>query len=340
MRISLLYCLFIIVLSLMPSIRAAQGYPVERTGKLKLFEEVVHASKVDSSRPVVLYDNLRYRHGKESGDYPVLEKGCNRLIPANIVNVNLNMTYLFHSPVKPADDMLGELIYANIELKKMLEKYKSIQKRAVKIAEVSGSPSYVDSPFSIYMPLPEVVIQGSEINLARQKQNAAETDSSSSVSKGGKSFSLASNVKKLENSISRVFAVASPLSVSKSSSPGPEHVESEQTQTAIDVPRPVVIRNSAPEKFVNLASRAQTVTGYSSGYAGRPARYPGSPDTAEANKSKEDRAPRDIAPGELPWWIRAPSEFITYCMNNKIEAGIMLLLFIFVMNIIGSIFRR
>jgi len=338
LRTYFLYSLLITALLLIPLCKSARCYPVSRTGELKLFEQLVRTSTVDTQRPVVLYDNLRYRHGGEE-DSPVLEKGCRCLIPADIINVNLNMTCLFHSPVKPAEDMLGELIYANIELKKMLEKYESIQKRAVKIAEASGSPAFIDSPYSIYMPLPDLMIQGFEIEKAKQKHNVPESEVSSR-SRVDKPLSLSKDVKKLENSINRVLTRALPVTVSSSPSNAAEQTAVEKVEGAIDMPRPVIIRNSAPEKFVNMASRSLTVSGLSAGTAGRTAHYSGTQGSSEATKPEQDRTLRDINPGELPWWIKAPSEFITYCMNNKIEAGIMLLVFIFFMNIIGGIFRR
>ena len=303
--------------------------------KWELFDEIARTSHVDTHRTVVLYDNLHFRHGRMDEDRPVFGKGCQCLVPADIVNINLNMTYLFHGPATPAGDMLGELIYANIELKKMLEQYEKIRKTAVEIAEMAGTPSLLDSPYTIYMPAIQFEAKfdsANNVNAPAQKKNAEKQSSSRR-----QPFSVVSKMKQVSSFINRSMVSSFTMPTAPAAM-----AENKAGGESIDTTAAPLAEIAAPEKFLNMAARAKI------NMPGQPGILTPGPSQSFRNgvKSEEPgnkRPQKRVEPemtGELPWWIKAPSEFITYCMNNKIEAGIMLLFFIFFLNLVGAIFRR
>ncbi len=302
----------------------------------ELFDEIAHTSTVDTRRTVVLYDNLHFRHGRMDEDRPVFGKGCQCLVPADIVNINLNMTYLFHGPARPAGDMLGELIYANIELKKMLEQYEKIRKTAVEIAEMAGTPSLLDSPYAIYMPAIQFdakLDSGSVSYAPVHKKNTAKQSSSRK-----KPVTVTAKMKRVSSFINR--SMVSSFTMPKVPATNTEEKPGEES---IDTTAAPIAGIAAPEKFINMAARAKINMSGQPGILtpGSSQNYrKGFNNIDETGQKRPDKRVEPEMTGELPWWIKAPSEFITYCMNNKIEAGIMLLFFIFFLNLVGAIFRR
>ncbi len=67
---------------------AAHAYLAKDSVEPELFEEIASTAPVDRHKPVVLYDNLHYRHGEKTEDYPLLGRGCVSLVPADIININ------------------------------------------------------------------------------------------------------------------------------------------------------------------------------------------------------------------------------------------------------------
>ncbi len=309
---------------------SAQALP-----KWELFEEIERKTPVDNHRAVVLYDNLHFRHGRMDEDRPIFGKGCQCLVPADIININLNMTYLFHGPARPAGDMLGELIYANIELKKMLEQYEKIRKTAVEIAEMAGTPSLLDSPFSIYMPAIQfdTKLDSGSVNHTSVHERTTEKQSSSSK----RPVSVTAKMKWVSSFINR--SMVSSFTMPKVPATNTEEKPGEES---IDTTAPPLAGIAAPEKFLNMAARAKINMPGQPGILtpGPSQSYRNGGKSEETGNKRPDKRVEPEMTGELPWWIKAPSEFITYCMNNKLEAGIMLLFFIFFLNLVGAIFRR
>lgn len=305
-------------------INTTDASPVIDINTPELMDEIARSSRVDKHGPIVLYDNIHYRHGKKEGKYPVLARGSTLLVPADTINVNLNMTYLFHAPVKPGRDMLGNLIYADIELKKMLERYSEIQKKALKLSEKAVSPASVNN-YSIYLPTFEYSIQ-SDPDLQREKTSGFEA----SV-RLEKQLSVARASRRVGNTIKRTISTAHTYTA-----PPEAKITASRTDTT-DLLSSSMPDSDAAKKLSNISVKMPNFTRYGMEHVRN---------KTVADKNTEEIArkvktvSRAVSVEELPWWIKTPSEFITYCMNNKLEAGLILLGFIFLMNIIGAIFRR
>ncbi len=323
--------IYLCVLSLFFIGTHAYAYPSTKTGdRARLLEEIVKTSPVDVHRPIVLYDNINYRSDHSTDDLPVFDKGCACLVPAGVINVNLNMTYLFHSPAPPPRDLLGSLIYANIELKNMLEQYKEIQKRAVEIAEAAGSPAYVDSPYSIYMPLPEVVIHAAVGEKTNQSNPKLPKEGSSSEE--GPFLSTA--LRRVENSIGRALffarnvATGQPFTDQETNKEAEAHVKD---STNISVSS-VALRSAVHKKFIDLTSRTYNIRHFSTEYS--------QPLYSLKHEKHVERPYAGDNSQDLPWLIDALFQFIPYCMHNKIEAAFIFIILIFFIKIANVIFRR
>jgi hypothetical protein len=64
------------------------------------------------------------------GDDPLLLPYSKHFVAADIVDIGVPLLVLFNKPVKEGNDIIANLLYANIKLKMLLEEYINLQKKA------------------------------------------------------------------------------------------------------------------------------------------------------------------------------------------------------------------
>ncbi len=85
---------------------------------------------------------------------PILLSASDYFIAADVINANLPVFGIFSHPVKMTGDPIASLIYANLKLKKLIDDYKILQKKAQKL--LSSSYSHIPAvkmQFSASIPI-------------------------------------------------------------------------------------------------------------------------------------------------------------------------------------------
>ncbi len=67
---------------------------------------------------------------KDDGTSPILLPHSNYFIAADTININIPIFSMFSHPTQPNKDPLANMLYANLQIKKILEEYAATQKRA------------------------------------------------------------------------------------------------------------------------------------------------------------------------------------------------------------------
>ena len=67
---------------------------------------------------------------KQDGTNPILLPHSDYFVPADIININIPLFNIFSHPPQQTGDPTANLLYANLKIKKLLEEYTAIQKRA------------------------------------------------------------------------------------------------------------------------------------------------------------------------------------------------------------------
>lgn len=67
---------------------------------------------------------------RQDGSTPILLPHSDYFVGADIINANIPIFGLFSHPVKPAEDPIANLIYADVKLKKLLDDYAKLQEKA------------------------------------------------------------------------------------------------------------------------------------------------------------------------------------------------------------------
>ena len=95
----------------------------------------------------VVYDNFNHFSAKQNNK-PIICSGSNDFVPADIINFNIPVNISIKRSITP-DNLLANLIYANLKLKKQLEEYEKLQKRANKLLAELRVP-FLDKENSVY----------------------------------------------------------------------------------------------------------------------------------------------------------------------------------------------
>ncbi len=76
---------------------------------------------------------------RNDGITPILLPHSDYFIAADMIDVNMPIFNIFSHPAMPNQDPLANLLYANLQLKKILEEYNEIQERAKELLALSSS---------------------------------------------------------------------------------------------------------------------------------------------------------------------------------------------------------
>jgi len=126
---SLLLCWIIIFFA----VEAGYAYyrVVDETEHLFFHREKASAPWGKGEKYFALYDNFNFFSAKHLNE-PIICYGSDNFVPADKIAFNLPVNIYIKRSVTP-ENLLTNLIYANLKLKKQLEKYEALQKRVSKL---------------------------------------------------------------------------------------------------------------------------------------------------------------------------------------------------------------
>ena len=126
---SLLLCWIIIFFAI------ETGYAYYRvadeTEHLFFHREKASAPWNQGKKYFALYDNFNFFSAKHHNG-PIICYGSDNFVPADKIAFNLPINIFIKRSVTP-ENLLANLIYANLKLKKQLEEYEALQKRVSKL---------------------------------------------------------------------------------------------------------------------------------------------------------------------------------------------------------------
>jgi len=70
---------------------------------------------------------------RQDGSSPLLLPQTDYFLPVDILKSNLPLFRTFQQPIKLAEDPIANLLYANLKIKKILDDYTKVQKRAIEL---------------------------------------------------------------------------------------------------------------------------------------------------------------------------------------------------------------
>ena len=118
-----MWCCFFLMLI------AAEGHayyhPGEKTEQLSFQKERMYARWGEGERTFVIYDNFCNAFGKHQQD-PVIYQRSDDFVPADVISCNLPLRIAIRYPLT-MESSLSNLLYANLKLKSLLEKYRALQ---------------------------------------------------------------------------------------------------------------------------------------------------------------------------------------------------------------------
>ncbi|MBU4099913.1 MAG: hypothetical protein KKH20_00870 [Proteobacteria bacterium] len=117
------------------------------TEKLFFHREKSRATWNKDEKHFVVYDNFNHFSAKKNNK-PIICSGSNDFVPADIINFNIPVDISIKRSITP-DNLLANLIYTNLKLKKLLEEYEELQKRAKKLLAELKVP-FLDKENSVY----------------------------------------------------------------------------------------------------------------------------------------------------------------------------------------------
>lgn len=126
---SLLWCWIIIFFA----VEAGYAYyrVVDETEHLFFHREKASAPWGQGEKYFVLYDNFNFFSAKHHNE-PILCYGSDNFVPADKIAFNLPVNIYIKRSVTP-ENLLANIIYTNLKLKRQIEEYEELQKRANKL---------------------------------------------------------------------------------------------------------------------------------------------------------------------------------------------------------------
>jgi hypothetical protein len=319
-----------------PLVTHAYFHPPEL--ETDIFQEMEEKSTPDPDAPVVMY---LFPGGKT--ETQIFSKGIRNLTPADAIETDFDLYQLFHPPSRPTDDPLASLIYANIELKRLLDQYKAIEESAKEVLAYQQE-LLIDFTGS-YTPLPKDFLASIrddlQEKLARFEKNETNRLAKASLEKASDSpfRLLGARLKELKTAMAMTVSKGAMFGVLTDNQDGLASDSAAGRGTNMDIHPLSTDRTRIDNSLPSLRSLSYRLSNANS--PGRLATRPSS-QNRQTDRSMlaepEKGLKSDI--GETPWIIKAPLEFLAWAMKNKIEALLLLLFMLLSLKFLGAIFKR
>lgn len=326
--IPLLYCLiFFETLGTLATPRSVWSYFQAPLFQNSLFEELEKKEPCDPNGPIVMY----LANQKVDSGIKCFSKGVSLLTPVDILKTNFQLYQIFHRPQRINEDPLANLIYANIELKRYMDKYKELEEAARKIllykkqilAEFSKNYNLIATEVVFKKKLWQNIneeLGETTADKPKEKQNV-----------------LVKALRKLNFFKHRMIAALSRGAID----------DSTEISLALERPsHPIQLKDNSNKSTSQAGPQTNSYAALKSLYyrasiSSNQALH--SSDLEDSNPShhiaeSENSTRVDIA--GTPWIIKAPIEFLAWAMKNKLEAIILILFVLMIIKFIGTIFRR
>ena len=231
---------------------------------------------------------------KQDGTSPMLLPHTDYFVPADIININIPIFSIFSHPPQQAGDPIANLLYANLKIKKLLEEYAAIQKRAKEL--LSTTPGN--------LPSGKMQTAG-EISIRQEilQQEAALSTLRTEIIHAG----IPGTETNSTPSKNRI-AIASLHHLQKT-------IETQQKQSKLSVP---------PPKQTGKILTPNTINN----------QLPTYPQQNKQPSRRQDHRSADTGSIELPFLLELPFKIFNYLLTHKIQALIMGFMALMFFNII------
>jgi len=126
--------LLLLTLLLLTTTQTANAYWLESTTEPFSLREREHAPPAEGKMCFTIQDNFELFTDKIDPP-PLLLPHSDYFVPADIIDINLPLFGIFSHPAKQVEDPIANLLYANLKIKKILDEYAEIQKRAAELLQ-------------------------------------------------------------------------------------------------------------------------------------------------------------------------------------------------------------
>ena len=319
-----------------PSVVHAYFHPPEM--EPDIFHEMEEKSIPDPDSPVVMY----VFPGRKTEGH-IFSKGIENLTPADTIETDFDLYQLFHPPSRPTEDPLASLIYANVELKRLLDRYKAFEESA---KEVLAYQQELLTDFAgSYSSLPKDFLASIDDNLQKKLAKLMKTQINNLAEAPLDNASnspfrlLRTRLKELKTAVATAISKGATIGILRDDREALPSDSVADRGTNMNM-HPLSTNNTQIENSLpSLRSLSYRMTNANPTGKLTPRlysedRHSGRNTPTEPEKGMET----DI--GETPWIIKAPLEFLAWAMKNKIEALLLLLFMLLTLKFIGAIFRR
>jgi len=297
--------LLLLIFLLLTITQNANAYWLESTTEPFSLREREHAPPAEGKMFFTIQDNFELFTDKIDSA-PLLLPHSDYFVPADIIDINLPLFGIFSHPAKPVEDPIANLLYANLKIKKILDEYAEIQKRAAEL------------------------LQDQSTNFPEGKMLVTDDESAENL-KGNKEKDSSIYEKLLQKLIS--------LSASNLSEVDTRDAEQKNNSQSSPVQATLLSFQHLQKKTKSPLQAAQLNSNISQG-TGKiaAADYQSQPSSQYSQQSASTRTQDQSNPyaGEitLPWVLELPFKLFNYLLSHKIQALFITLFGLMIINII------
>lgn len=297
---------FLLTLLLLTMAQTAHAFWLESKPEPFSLREREHAPPSEGKMFFTIQDNFELFTDKIDSA-PLLLPNSDYFVPADVIDINIPLFGIFSHPVKPAEDPIANLLYANLKIKKLLEEYTEIQKRAAELLQDE----------SIISPEGKMLVTDNE-SAAALKENKEEESSiyeklhQKLISLSTSNLNEVNTLDAEQNNNSQASPVQSTLLTFR-------HLQ-KKTESPLQTTK--LNRYNSPE-----SGKIAT--------AGNPAQPPSKYSQQQAQVgSKPDRNNNYSSEITLPWLLELPFKIFNYLLSHKIQALFIGLFGLMIINVI------
>jgi hypothetical protein len=297
---------FLLILLLLTMTQTAHAYWLESKPEPFSLREREHAPPSDGKMFFTIQDNFELFTDKIDSA-PLLLPNSDYFVPADVIDINIPLFGIFSHPAKPAEDPIVNLLYANLKVKKLLDEYSEIQKRAAKLLGDESKNFHlgkiqVNTNKPIDQPQTE---EENKISIYRELHN-----------------------KLTKLSTSNFNELASVTSVNEN------HTLAKGTTSPLLSFLHLQKKTEIPSQSTRLSTHTPPDTGKISTSESGYQAPPNYSQRAEQATSKQDQSTQYSKEITLPWLLDLPFNIFNYFLVHKIQALLIALIGLLIINII------
>ncbi|MFH1215541.1 MAG: hypothetical protein V1706_03465 [Pseudomonadota bacterium] len=236
---------------------------------------------------------------------PLLLPNSDYFVPADIIDVNLPLFGVFSHPVKTVKDPIANLLYANLKIKKILDEYTEIQKKAEELLRNE----------SLNSPEGKMNVSGNESE--KPLDGEAQEESSIYEKLQEKSISLSTSNLNEINTLDVDRENNSQTPSTRDSLLSFQHLQ-KKAENPLPTSKLTTYKSSQNSKIITEENQSQSTSKYT---------------TKNAPISKQDQ---NHYSGEitLPWLLDLPFKIFSYLLAHKIQALFIAFFCLMIINVV------